>query len=197
MIYLVRHGESEWNAARRTQGQTSHPRLTNLGEQQASAAARALLTDLASNSIAEVVSSDLVRAVETAEIIAAAAGCVVRTDPRLREQSLGTFEGLGYDATFAAGAALDWSDPDLRVGGGETVREVSLRIGEVLSDLAATGRTVVAVGHGDAIRLALTEYAGGSAGDPVWLEVPNGSVCCLDGSAAVRWLPVDLPLTAR
>lgn len=197
MIYLVRHGESEWNVARLTQGQTAHPRLTELGKQQAIAATKALIADAASNSIDEVVSSDLGRAVETAEVIAAAAGCVVRTDPRLREQSLGSFEGLGYEATLAASSELDWSDPELRVGGGETLREVSRRMTQALAELAATGKAVVVVSHGDAIRIALSAPSGQSAADGVWLEVPNGSVCCLEEPADVRWLPVNLPLTSR
>lgn len=173
VIYLVRHGESEWNVARRTQGQTVHPRLTDLGKAQARAATRALLTDLGGASVAHVVSSDLVRAVETAQIIAAASDCVVLTDERLREQSLGTFEGLGYDEMLAAASGLDWADPALRVGGGEATGEVSQRMTEVLDELAVGGAAVVVVSHGDAIRAALTARAGRSPYDPVRHEVPK------------------------
>ena len=45
MIYLVRHGQSEWNLLRRTQGQIPHPQLTDLGRRQASAAAQAIRAD--------------------------------------------------------------------------------------------------------------------------------------------------------
>jgi probable phosphoglycerate mutase len=197
VIYLVRHGQSEWNVARLTQGQTAHPRLTELGRAQVAAATRALLTDLGHTPVVQVVTSDLVRAVESAEIIAMATGAAVRTDPRLREQSLGRFEGLGYEEAFAAGSALDWSDPDQRVGGGESLREVSERMTGVLAELSADGAVVVAVSHGDAIRAALAARAGHGPGDAVWVEVPNGSVACLDDSSEVRWLPTALPVSSR
>ncbi len=48
-VYLVRHGQSEWNVLRLTQGQTHHPRLTALGEAQARAAAEVIATDLVSH----------------------------------------------------------------------------------------------------------------------------------------------------
>ena len=70
-LYLVRHGESEWNVRRLTQGQTAHPPLTGRGREQAAAAASLLAADLARRGARlEVVgTSDLVRAVQTATII--------------------------------------------------------------------------------------------------------------------------------
>ena len=158
MIYLVRHGESEWNVAQRTQGQTRLPQLTEHGRAQAQAAARALLADIGSTPVSCVVSSDLVRAVQTAEIVAGVLGTRLCVDARLREQSLGSFEGLSYAESFAAGSAFDWSDPDLRVGGGESLREMATRMTTALSDFAdelITTGAIVVVSHGDAIRAAL------------------------------------------
>ena len=200
MIYLLRHGESEWNVEQRTQGQTRHPRLTERGRAQAQAAARALLTDIGSTPVSCVVSSDLVRAVQTAEIVAGALSARMCVDTRLREQSLGSFEGLSYAESFAAGSAFDWSDPDLRVGGGESLREMATRMTTALSDFADelnTTGAIVVVSHGDAIRALLAGRVGALPGAGTWVDVPNGSVAVLDGTNGARWLAVDLPVNGR
>ena len=200
VIYLVRHGESEWNVAQRTQGQTRHPQLTEHGRAQAQAAARALLADIGSTPVSCVVSSDLVRAVQTAEIVAGVLGARLCVDARLREQSLGSFEGLSYAESFAAGSAFDWSDPDLGVGGGESLREMATRMTTALSDFAdelITTGAIVVVSHGDAIRALLAARVGALPGAGTWVDVPNGSVAVLDGTNGARWLAVDLPVNGR
>ena len=68
-VYLVRHGQSEWNVLRLTQGQTSHPRLTSLGREQAERAASLIGKDLAGRPVARILTSDLVGAVETAKVV--------------------------------------------------------------------------------------------------------------------------------
>jgi len=70
--YLVRHGQSEWNLRRLTQGQTVHPPLTQLGRDQARRAAALIADDLSAFGlpVTRIVSSDLVRAVQTAEALA-------------------------------------------------------------------------------------------------------------------------------
>ncbi|WP_257953364.1 phosphoglycerate mutase family protein [Nocardioides sp. B-3] len=78
-VYLVRHGQSEWNVLRLTRGQTMHPRLTPTGRAQAAAAADSLALGLASRPV-RLLTSDLTRAVETADIIGGAARR--RTGPR-------------------------------------------------------------------------------------------------------------------
>ena len=87
-ILMLRHGQSEWNALGRWQGQADPP-LSELGERQAAAAADNLPRFDA------VVASDLDRAVQTATILAERAGLgPVRTDPALRERAAGEWEGL-------------------------------------------------------------------------------------------------------
>ncbi len=85
-ILLVRHGQSEWNADGRWQGQADPP-LSELGEQQAVDAARAL------GMVDAIYASDLVRAHHTAELVAAQLGADVVVEPRLRERSAGEWEG--------------------------------------------------------------------------------------------------------
>ena len=189
-LYLVRHGESEWNLIGLTQGQTHHPRLTPLGRRQAREAGRRMLIDLGARPAAAVriVSSDLVRAVETAEVLASELGGEPEMDVRLREQHLGRLEGLPYADAVVAAEQHDWSDPDLPVCGGESVRQVQARMTDFLTT-SPRDRVTVAVSHGDAIRAALASL------DPdpdrprpaPWVEVPNGSVVRLDGDVAT-WL---------
>lgn len=90
-ILLVRHGQSEWNAAGRWQGQADPP-LTELGRRQAFEAARAI------GAVDAVWASDLTRAVETATIVADSVGVgPVVVDPDLRERDAGEFSGLTRD----------------------------------------------------------------------------------------------------
>ncbi|WP_426241741.1 histidine phosphatase family protein [Nocardioides sp. LHG3406-4] len=175
--YLVRHGESEWNVRRLTQGQTPHPRLTDVGRDHARAATEILAADLTTREerIERLVTSDLARAVETAEIIGAGLGVVAQPDSRLREQGLGRLEGRGYDETWAVAAEHDWSDPTLPVAGGESVAALHTRIGAVLAEVGS-GPTTVLVSHGDAIRAALAQVAGLSPVTAPWVTVPNGAV---------------------
>src|SRR4051812_28738357 len=87
-ILLVRHGESEWNAMGRWQGQADPP-LTDLGRRQAFAAAASLGT------VDGIAASDLQRASDTAEIISNQLGVgPVVIDPRFRERDAGEWSGL-------------------------------------------------------------------------------------------------------
>lgn len=86
-LLLVRHGETDWNVARRWQGHSDTP-LNDAGREQA----RRLAGEL--DPVDVVYSSDLARARETAEILAARLGVEVRPDERLRERGFGAWEGL-------------------------------------------------------------------------------------------------------
>ena len=172
-LHLVRHGQSEWNLTGRLQGQVASVPLTPLGREQAGTAARALT----GRRIAAVHSSDLLRAEQTAGVIAAALGLPVQPDPELREQSYGSLEGLPSAEVLAA-APYDFTDPDARAPGGESLRQVHHRIGTALGAYAQRyrGRECVLVSHGDTIRVALAWLDGRGPGDVPWRETPNGSV---------------------
>jgi alpha-ribazole phosphatase len=88
-LLLARHGETEWNRTHRWQGFTGPP-LNNLRRRQADE----LAVKLAAQEIHAIYSSDTVRVIETAEIVAARLGLEVRQDPRLREVNFGEWEGL-------------------------------------------------------------------------------------------------------
>jgi broad specificity phosphatase PhoE len=85
-LLVVRHGQSVWNADGRWQGQADPP-LSLFGEEQAAAAAPRI------DGVSAVYTSDLVRALRTAEIIAARLGIPVAADPRLRERQAGPWQG--------------------------------------------------------------------------------------------------------
>jgi broad specificity phosphatase PhoE len=88
-LLLVRHGETDWNADGRLQGQTDRP-LSDFGRRQA----RQLAADLADEELEAIYSSDLARARETAEIVGEQLRLAVVLDPDLREKDWGTWEGL-------------------------------------------------------------------------------------------------------
>jgi len=83
-VYLVTHGEKQWNAARRIQGQSDRP-LTAKGEHQAHLGARRVSTV----GIKHVITSDLGRTLHTAQIVGDACGCTVINDQRLRDLHMG------------------------------------------------------------------------------------------------------------
>ena len=95
-ILLVRHGQSQGNAERRFGGHSPTP-LSELGFKQAEATARALAVE----KVTAVYSSDLLRAVQTAEPLARATGLEVNRTNALRERSVGRMEGLTFEAALA------------------------------------------------------------------------------------------------
>jgi alpha-ribazole phosphatase len=133
-LCLVRHGQTDWNLEGRYHGQSDVP-LNENGRAQAHVIAQ----QLQGESFAAIYSSDLRRARETAEIIAAAIHLPIRLEPRLREIDQGEWEGQLVDIIKARYAGL-WQerivDPtNVRPPGGETVGEVAKRVYDVLNDI--------------------------------------------------------------
>jgi probable phosphoglycerate mutase len=171
-LYLVRHGQSEWNLTGRLQGQTPDVALTALGHQQAREAAAAV----AGSHAAAVYSSDLLRARQTAEPIAAALGCSVQLDPALREQNFGLLQGMS-SAEALANPGYDLLDPDAHAPGGESTRALYDRAAACLMGYARRHpeQACVLVTHGDLIRAALSWSAGLPVEQMAWADVLNGS----------------------
>ncbi|MGY1635680.1 histidine phosphatase family protein [Geodermatophilus sp. SYSU D00742] len=174
-LLLVRHGQSEWNAAGLMQGQTAHVPLTELGHVQAAAAAR----ELAGLRPGALVSSDLRRAVQTAEHCAGATGLPFTTTPALREQGYGVLEGRPSRELWDV---VDWTDPHWAPEGGESLGELHARVGAFLKHLAAEppAEVIALVTHGDTIRAAQAVAAGLGA-DALPSTTPhNGTVTRLE-----------------
>ena len=162
-IVAIRHGETDWNAATRIQGQLDIG-LNELGRWQAQRLADAL----ADAALDAVYASDLARARDTAQPLARRAGLTVHTDPGLRERGFGVFEGLTFDEIeqrFPDGARR-WRQRDASFGpdGGETLNGFYARAVATVTALAARhrGQHIAVVAHGgvlDALYRAATRVA--------------------------------------
>jgi broad specificity phosphatase PhoE len=148
-LCIVRHGQTDWNIEGRYHGQSDVP-LNEKGHAQASALAR----QLQECSFDAVYSSDLQRARETAEIIAAVIHLPVMLEPRLREINQGEWEGQLVEVIKSRYEAL-WmqrtQDPaGVRPPGGETVGEVAQRVYCALDDISRIypHGTVLICSHG-------------------------------------------------
>jgi len=155
-LLLVRHGETDWNAAKRFQGQADIP-LNRTGQRQAAAVARVLQRD----TVQAIIASDLLRAQETARVIAVPLQLTVDLDSRWREMAFGDWEGLPYDVLqhrhpkrLAA-----WYDDPLQVAppNGETLTHVANRVRAAWHDLRAryANQTALLVAHGGPLRILL------------------------------------------
>jgi broad specificity phosphatase PhoE len=133
-LILIRHGQTEWNATGRWQGQADPP-LNDLGRAQA----RQTAQELISHDIDVLISSDLARARETAEIIGVAIGLPVQLEPRLREINLGDWQGLYSDEIRARwpDEMKTWIESPLaiRPPHGESIRELAARVWAAVDDL--------------------------------------------------------------
>ena len=149
-LLLARHGETDWNRERRLQGGTD-TELNDLGRAQA----RVLAAELDDVELAAIYSSDLRRARETAEIVAAAKGLRVHTDRGLRERSFGSWEGLTRDE-------IAERFPDLEHHDGEGDDDVRSRVLEVIGRIVASHPEghVLVISHGSALN-ALWHHASG------------------------------------
>lgn len=148
-LVAIRHGETAWNAETRMQGHLDIP-LDETGRWQASKLAGAL----ADEGIEAIWSSDLSRARETAEAVAAVVGCEVVLDAGLRERCFGIFEGHLYRdiETRWPDEHRRWHErePDFAPSGAESLREFSERAVGTTARIAAAnaGRSIAIVAHG-------------------------------------------------
>jgi len=162
-VVLIRHGVTDWNADSRFQGHADIP-LNDLGRAQAEAMAAHAARDLRPT---RIVSSDLVRARETALALARACELEVAVDARLREIDVGEWEGLTMaevaDQVPGFAEGLDPGDDFRWSATGETANEATARVAEAIRDHAerASGDEVLAVvGHGAVLRNAVVRLMG-------------------------------------
>lgn len=144
-IVILRHGRTEWNAARRYQGQEDPP-LDEVGLAQAIEAA-SLVAAMRPNLL---ITSDLQRALQTAQKVSSLAGVPLQQDKRLRERHLGHWQGLTRDevASRFPEEYADWlGGRDVTRRGGESRQEVAERAVALVEELATVELTVL-VSHG-------------------------------------------------
>lgn len=144
---VLRHGQSEWNAARKWQGQADID-LTSLGRDQARRAAEKL------QAFDTITSSDLGRARVTAEIIASVTGAtLLPPDSRLRETHVGEWQGLTHDEI-----EREWPgylDTHRRPPGFETDESLVARASQALTDISSqfAGRSILVISHAGVLRV--------------------------------------------
>ena len=160
-LVLWRHGRTRWNAAGQAQEQTDIG-LDELGRAQAAAAAPIL----ASVGPTAIVSSDLSRAADTADVLAKLTGLAVTRDPDFREIDFGEREGLTWAESyerFPAEMRRWWSGADVRIPGRKTRSETAERYAGALTrylEPLGDNDTLVVVSHGGAMRVGACRFLG-------------------------------------
>ncbi len=191
-VVVWRHGQTAWNAQRRFQGQLDIE-LDDVGRAQVARAA-VLLTGVSPSAI---VSSDLVRARETAQALADVIGLPVATDWRLREIDVGSWSGLTFEEVFERfpAEAAAWRDGgEGRRGGGESLVEVGSRgvaaVAEALLRVDDGGTLIVAT-HGAAGRAIVASMIGLAPAS--WRALGSLANCCwsLMGEGEAGWRLFD------
>jgi 2,3-bisphosphoglycerate-dependent phosphoglycerate mutase len=181
VLWLVRHGESTWNARGLAQGHDDQARLTSRGLRQA----RAIAVQLRDRPIRALYASDLSRALQTAAPLAGALGLTVVRDARLRERGLGVLEGTATASISPAVSGISDGrvvNPDACPDGGESLRDFYRRVARFAGDLAAAGRAgdragdVAIVAHGGTLRMLTACRQGVPVEEMTWDPLANATV---------------------
>lgn len=180
-VTFVRHGQCVGNAQGRVVGHWDSP-LTPLGLSQARDAA-ALLADRP-HPVA-IISSDLQRAVASADAIAAVLETPVILDADLREQYFGTMEGQLFSELTGSNPSSGHIN-EIRWGQGESVADVHARLRIALPRIiTAHDGPVILVTHGHVIQVAMALLAGHGPRDVDWFDLPNGGIIHAPESATL------------
>jgi broad specificity phosphatase PhoE len=178
-VFLIRHGVTDWHRDRKVLGQRDVP-LNPEGLLMATK----LRDALAGLPIHDVISSPMLRAVQTAEIIAKAFGTEIARDPRLADFRVGKWEGMGYDDVAASAEYQRFvADPMAeKIPGGEGLGQIRDRaIGAVEQALrdAPAGESLAIVTHAGIVRVVLAHYLGTNLAHYHRLRVSPSSVSVL------------------
>ncbi|MCX8085339.1 MAG: histidine phosphatase family protein [Rhodocyclaceae bacterium] len=173
-LCVVRHGETDWNAGRRIQGQIDIP-LSALGHAQARAVANALCSE----DLAAIYSSDLLRARQTAEATAHLAHLPLCLEPGLRERHYGIFQGLTYEEAAARHpvefARHQARDPRFAPTGGESLLDLAARLAACCAAIVSrhAGETIALFTHGGVLDLLYRQAMGMALSAPRDFAIPN------------------------
>jgi probable phosphoglycerate mutase len=197
-LYLIRHGETDWNARRLLQGRRDIP-LNARGRSQAVASGACLNWLLPAPAEVAFIASPLGRTRETMQIVRQQLGLpaeAFETDDRLMEIDFGEWEGLGWEdiaqrdpQRYQARQAdpLNYTAP-----GGENYPMVFERVGALLATLK---RDTVLVAHAGVLRSCLALLAGAEPEQIPGLEIPQDRVLVIRG-AGFAWLSASTALDA-
>ena len=196
-ILLVRHGPSQGNAEGRFGGHTATP-LSKRGHRQAERAASAL----ASEKITAIYSSDLLRAVETAEPLAQLTGLEIKRTTAFRERGVGVLEGLTFEEAAAAHpeqyAALIRRDFEHVILGGESYRQMLDRASAKMDQAIKQhrGGRICVFSHTGTICILTLHLMGALDAPelrPVWIKTTNCGITRIElrSDGFVRVLAVN------
>ena len=187
---LLRHGQTPMSVQKRYAGRTDAP-LTEVGVQQAAAAAKRL----ASAGLGVIVTSPLLRTVQTAQAVAAVTGAAVVTDDGFRETDFGAWEGLTFAEVrerWPAEISAWLADPDVAPPGGESFTDVSARVTAALDRVLAAraGQTVLIVSHVTPIKMLVAAALLAPPAALYRMHLDVGALCEIDwyadGPAVLR-----------
>ena len=159
-LYLVRHGQTDWNVQKRAQGHTDRP-LDSIGQEQARLVGKAFL-DLP---VQRILTSDLLRASQTAEEISRRTKVPLEVNTSLRERGFGEWEGqnfaeiairFGFEADFRGVTRNEVTPP-----GGESFVEVWSRLESVVADVRKRNEDTAIVAHGGTCSLLMAMFLNG------------------------------------
>ncbi|NWG30281.1 MAG: histidine phosphatase family protein [Rhodocyclaceae bacterium] len=182
-LCLIRHGETDWNAGKRIQGQIDIP-LSALGHAQARAVGNALKDE----DFAAIYASDLTRTRQTAEATAHLARLPLLLDAGFRERHYGIFQGLTYaecEARHPAAYARHKSrDPHFAPEGGESLLTFAGRLAQAFDAIVRRhpGQSVAIFTHGGVLDIAYRQATGMALSAPRDFAIPN---------CAINWIEVE------
>jgi broad specificity phosphatase PhoE len=172
-LYLIRHGQTDWNIEGRWQGHADVP-LNNRGREQAAQIAHSL----ADVGLKAIYSSDLIRARDTAGALASTTGLAIQYDKRLREIHQGEWQGMlvtEIQARYGKQFHRRRENPlTVAPPGGETVLQVRERVVSAVEDIVRkhSFERVALVSHGFALAVIQVHYLERPI-DEVWDIIPN------------------------
>jgi 2,3-bisphosphoglycerate-dependent phosphoglycerate mutase len=199
-LFLLRHGETDWNKARRVQGHIDRP-LNEQGFAQARAAATAIRALHVQRPFNFVIVSDLERARQTAQLAAEHLSFDHAIDAQWRERNFGVLESLTHDEMLAQQPTVyaGWKsgEPDFQLTEGESLRQFSARVHQVLLATIEqyAGQRVLVVTHGGVVDMARRIVENAPLSMPRGYEIPNCSVSCVIAHAGQlrlgEWVKAD------
>jgi len=173
-ICFIRHGETDWNVDKRIQGQIDIP-LNETGRAQA----LAMAFNAAHHNFDAIYSSDLMRAHDTAGMLAARQGLDIKILPQLRERHFGIFQGLtaaeGKVRQPEAHARYLARDPDYDFDTGESMHNLAERVEAAVREMTKrhAGQTIAAVTHGGVLDILYRKSTGRPLHTPRDFNIPN------------------------
>ncbi|MEC9368072.1 MAG: histidine phosphatase family protein [Pseudomonadota bacterium] len=193
VIYLIRHGQTDWNATERLQGQADTP-LNDKGRAQAKRNGAVLRGLLGNPSAFDYVSSPLLRTRHTMEIVRGQLGLPpdgYKTDPRVMEINFGRWQGSTWDELRAQDAAVmeaRFADPWNTVAPGEGGESFAMVQARALQWFDGVSRDSIVVTHGGIHRVICAKLQNLPGNEAAQMKVRQDRILVIDAERKVSWV---------